>query len=186
MRRIEYSYILDINKIFDVYKKIRSNTKHKKKIVKYELYLGMNLNNILDILTNKSYMHSNYNIFTIHEPKERLIMSELIGDKIVNHLVSNYFLLPFLEPKLIDSNVATRKNKGSGYAIKLMKKYITNLKFKCNIIYVLKCDISKYFYNIDHNILKGMLKKDISNQDILNIIFEIIDSTNKNGIYEYD
>ena len=63
MKKIEYDYILDINKIIDVYKKIRGNTKHKEKIVKYELYLGVNLNKVLNCLRTKNYVHSNYNVF---------------------------------------------------------------------------------------------------------------------------
>ena len=35
-------------------------------------------------------------------------MSQTITDKIVNHFVTKYYLIPYLDNKLIDSNVATR------------------------------------------------------------------------------
>ena len=79
-------------------------------------------------------------------------MSENIQDKLVNHLVSKYILLPALESKLIDTNVATRLGKGSSYAFNKFVKYIDILKYKKNEIYILKIDIKKYFYNIDHEI----------------------------------
>ena len=44
-------------------------------------------------------------------------------DKIVNHLVSEYILLPSIVPCLIDCNVASRKDKGTSYGIKLYYKY---------------------------------------------------------------
>lgn len=91
----------------------------------------------------------------IFEPKPRIVMSQCINDKIVNHFISKYYLLPYLDNKLIDANVATRVNKGTSYANKLMVKYINNLRMidKNKDIYVLKIDISKYFYNINHNVL---------------------------------
>ena len=39
-------------------------------------------------------------------------------------------------------------------------------------------DIKKYFYNIDHNILKNILKKKIKDKEALEVLYKIIDSTN--------
>lgn len=180
---IKYDDIVDIDKIKEVYKDIIKTTKHKKKITTYNLFISDNLCKVYNDLKNKTYTHKKYNIFIIHEPKERIIMSEGLYDKIVNHLVSKYILNPLLDPKFIYSNVATRKNKGNLLAYKLTIKYINSLKLKGNI-YILKFDIKKYFYNIDHNILKYMLEKDIKDNDILNILFSIIDSTNNTNIYK--
>lgn len=66
--------------------------------------------------------------------------------------------MPKLEKYLDYRNVATRKNMGSDYAIRLAKKYLETLK-KNDEFYVLKLDISKYFYSIDHEVLKSFLKK---------------------------
>lgn len=41
----------------------------------------------------------------------------------------------------------------------------------------LKFDISKYFYNIDHDIVKELIRRKIKDKDVLNIIDSIIDST---------
>lgn len=42
--------------------------------------------------------------------------------------------------------------------------------------YFLKCDIRKFFDNIDHGILKQKLRKVISDEDVLKLLFMIIDS----------
>ena len=75
----------------------------------------------------------------IFEPKPRIVMSQCINDKIVNHFISKYYLLPYLDNKLIDANVATRVNKGTSYANKLLVKYINNLRMidKNKDIYIL-------------------------------------------------
>lgn len=76
---------------------------------------------------------------------------------------------------------ATRIGKGTHYGIKLTKKYLELMKKQSKAIYYLKFDISKYFYNIDHKIVKGLIRKKIKDSDVLNIIDGIIDSTD----YEY-
>lgn len=46
--------------------------------------------------------------------------------------------------------------------------------------WVLKCDISKYFYNIKHDALKSLIRKYISDPDCLWLLDMIIDSTEGN------
>lgn len=107
-------------------------------------------------------------------------MSQNITDKIINHLVSQYFLVNIFEKTLINENIATRKNKGTHYGLKLLKKYLNNLKDKN--FYVLKFDISKYFFNLDHQIIKDIIRKKIKDKEVLKILDNIIDSTNEEYI----
>ena len=106
-------------------------------------------------------------------------MSQIIEDKIINHLVSKYFLIDIFDKKLIDENCATRKGKGTHYALRLFKKNYNYYKNKHEKFYILKFDINKYFYNIDHNVIKNIIKKNIKDNDVLSIINTILDSTNK-------
>lgn len=184
MKRLNnlYNNITKLENIIFIYKKIRSNIKNKRKIENFENYYIENIVNIKNILQNKSYIVGKYNIFIIKEPKVRLIMSQNITDKVINHLCSYYILKPALEKSLIDSNIATRINKGTKYGIILIKKYLNEIKKNNKDIYYLKFDIKKYFYNIDHNILKELLTKKIKDEYSLNIIYKIIDSTNKDYI----
>lgn len=78
--------------------------------------------------------------------------------------------------------MATRIGKGTGYRISLIKKYLLEARRKYNHFYILKFDISKYFYNIDHYVLKELLNKKIKDRYALQIIFDIIDSTNEDYI----
>ena len=151
--------------------------------MKFDLRRNINLYNILFDLYYKSYELGRYNIFIINEPKYRLIMSENIRDKVVNHLISSTILIRALDKKLIYSNVATRKGKGSGLANDLLMKYISNILLKHRMVYCLRMDVKKYFYNIDHD-LKRMLKQDIKDKDALDIVFKVIDSTDEDYVNE--
>ena len=179
---ISYDDIVSINKIKDVYDGIYKNTCHKAKLVRFELTKTSNIVKIYNTLKNKHYIHLKYNVFIIKEHKYIIIMSELMYDKIVNHLISKYVLIPTLSKKLIEQNVATRTGKGSKEGIRYMKKYINSIKENYDNIYILKCDISKYFYNIDHEILINKLSHENFDKDILRVLINIISSTNNDYI----
>lgn len=179
---VQYNDILSILKIKKMYNNIRSNTCHKEKLVRFELAFTSNVINIFTLLKTRSYKHSHYNVFLIAEPKYRVIMSEIMRDKIVNHLVSHYVLIPSLDKKLIEANVATRKNKGTKMGVYYFKKYVNSLKENHDDIYVLKCDISKYFYNIDHQILLDKLAKDIEDKELYSLVEDIVRSTDKQNV----
>jgi len=174
---IKYSDIVSLDRIINVYQNIRLTTCHRDKLVKFELYYTSNLINIYEKIKNKTYKHGRYNLFLISIPKHRIIMSENMNDKVVNHLISKYVLAPTLLPKLIEMNVATRKDKGTKMGIYYTKKYINKLKQNNDKVYALKCDINKYFYNIDHSILLEKLRKDIQDKDLFDLIENIVTST---------
>ena len=176
-----YSKITDLENIKKMYdKRVRINTKNKVKIEKFEEYYASNILRIKEILDSKNYHPGKYNLFFIKEPKVRLIMSQNITDKVINHLVSEYFLVDVFDKILIEENIATRINKGTHYGVKKLKRY---LKSHINEeLYILKFDISKYFFNLDHDILKKIVRKKIKDKDALNILDNIIDSTDKEYI----
>lgn len=173
-----YENVIDFDRLLETYELIKCNCRNKTKVLQFAKSLNTNLMEILFKLKAENYAFSKYNIFLIRKPKYRIIMSENIADKIVNHLVSNLILIPGLESCLIDTNVATRINKGTEYAFNYLCKCLKNLKDQKDI-HVLKIDISKYFYNIDHEILLSKIKKKIKDKRAITIISNILKTTNE-------
>lgn len=102
-------------------------------------------------------------------------------DKVINHLVARHILYPALLPCLLDVNVASRKGLGTSEGIRLAMNFHKICKVKYKTYYILKCDISKFFASINHDILKEKLKRRIKDKDALKIIFDIID-IEENGL----
>lgn len=175
MRRLNnlYDNMISYRNIVFVYNRIRSKCHNKNKIMCFDRYKNCYLIDILERLKSSTYSFSRYHIFLIHEKKYRIIMSENVFDKIVNQMISYYILIPSMNC-LIDSNIATRKGKGSGYGYRLFDRYINSIN---GDVYVLRIDISKYFYNIDHDILFSKLEKRIKDKRALSIIRNIISLT---------
>lgn len=173
-----YNNICDLDNIYYMTNLVCSKVRNKRKVGIFELKKSEHIINIKNRLESRDFNFSKYNIFMISDPKYRIIMNTTIEDKIINHLVSDYILSFIYEKRFDISMSATRIGKGTFYALKLLKKYLNIEKMKYNTFYYLKLDIKKYFYNIDHNTLKRILKRKIKDRDILNILDSIIDSTN--------
>ena len=173
--------IVKISDLLDIYNnEILKGVKNRKKILAFEKCKIEYLIYIKYILENNLYQGSYYNIFLVREPKIRVVMSESIINKIINHYVAKYILIPKLSKYLCKEITATRKGMGLSYAIKLLLSDIEKLKHFNKDIYVLKIDIKKYFYRIDHNILKSLIINDLTNEEY-NLVCKIIDNTN----YDY-
>ena len=177
-----YPSIYNFNNILDSFNEVCKNTKNKKRVANLKEYKSIYITRIHNILKNKEYIVGPYNKFIIYEPKKREIVSQGVQDKIINHLVARHILYPAILPCLLDVNVASRKNMGTSKGLELALKFHNKCKIKYDTYYILKCDISKFFSNIDHNILKKKLLKRIKDKDALKIVFDIIDSNSK-GLY---
>ena len=79
----------------------------------FKSFKAIYVTQIYKMLNNKTYKMGKYNIFKIYEPKERIIVSLNMYDKVVNNLVSKYILEPALIPCLINTNIASRKRYGN-------------------------------------------------------------------------
>ena len=80
-------------------------------------------------------------------------------------------LYPAVLPCLLNVNVASRKDMGTKKGLQLMNKFIRNCKIQYKKYYILKCDISKFFSSINHDILKEKILKRIKDKDAIKIIF---------------
>lgn len=168
----------NLDTILNLYEQeISKNVKNKHKVFMFERNKFQNIEHILHIIKSGMYEGGRYNIFLIKEPKHRIVMALDIRDKIINHFIARYVLEKKLSKYLDDRNIATRKGMGTDYGIKLLKKYL-ELNKKYGTFYILKLDISKYFYSIDHEVLKTMVKDKLTKEEY-EFLSIILDSTNK-------
>lgn len=176
-----YDELCKLENIEKAFNEVCKNTKNKKKVARFKEYKCVYISRIYNILSTKSYKPGPCNIFTIYEPKKRRIVSQNMQDKVINHLVARHILYPAIIPCLLDVNVASRKGLGTSEGIRLAMNFHRICKIKYKKYYILKCDISKFFASINHDILKDKLKRRIKDKDALKIVFDIIDSE-QNGL----
>ncbi len=127
-----------------------------------------------DILKNE-YKHGGYIKFLVKDPKERIIYAPTYRDKIVQHMINN-ILRDFYEPKFIFDSYACIRDKGTHRAVKRIQHFQNSSKEVYENPYFLKLDVSKFFYTIDRDILKTILRNKITCKRTLALIDKILDS----------
>ena len=119
---------------------------------------------------------SPYQAFKINDPKPRDIHKANVRDRFLHHAICRV-LYPYFDKKFIFDSYSCRLEKGTHRAINRFRDFAR--KASCNnarTARVLKCDIKKFFANINHRILLNILEKDIEDADVMWLLKEIIES----------
>jgi RNA-directed DNA polymerase len=152
----------------------------KYEILKFESNLEVNIWNLVTEIKTNTYQIGNYHEFTIYEPKERIIKSLPFRDRIVHQWYVEEFIKPYFVPRFINDTYACIVNKGTHKASYKLRKMINSQNN--NNYYFIKCDIKKYFYNIDKRILIDIFKKTCKDQDLINFTYLLLYSKDNNNI----
>lgn len=81
----------------------------------------------------------------------------------------------------IRDNYASQVGKGTHYGLDRLQEFMRRFYRKNGIDgWILKGDISKYFYSIRHDVLKTLIREKITDPDVLWLVDLIIDSTEGN------
>lgn len=177
---------LTFQKLMEAHKRARVHKAYKKEIITFEFNLENNITNLLNNIKNKRYRLGKYREFVIYEPKERVIKALPYTDRIVHQWYVEEFIKPYIIPKLISSTYACIKDRGTHKSALQIEKYMRIFKRNYGDFWVLKCDISKFFYSIDPYILFDILKKYIADKALLDftklLIFDSRESFGNVGI----
>lgn len=148
----------------------------KQDVLQFSMRLEDELFDLVHDLENGSYLHGGYEQFYIHDPKRRYISKASVRDRVVHQALVNV-LEPAFESSFIFDSFASRKGKGTHAAIDRLEDFLR--RGSCNDsrrIYALKCDISKFFDSIQHDVLMGMLARRVTNEPLLRLIGQVVAS----------
>jgi hypothetical protein len=174
-----YEYFLDINNLYDAYLSARKHKRSKKAIYEFEKNLGLNLYSLKKELEDLTYKPSEYRTFYVYEPKQRLIVAPNFRDSVIQHLIYNYIYDVFDRSFIYDS-YGCRKLKGTHKTSARLQNF---MRKHSNDKYYLQLDIRKYYYNINHNILRNFISKKISDERIVNLIMLFVDTAKGIGLF---
>lgn len=170
-----YIELFSLNNIFDAWSKFRWGKTSKSDIMDFEMHLEDNLFRLYEDLQNFSYHHSSYTHFQIFDNKKRDIYKAEVRDRVIHQIIYDYLLLIF-EPEFIVDSYSSRLGRGQYKAINSFRYFIKLVEGDNKSCFVLKCDVRKYFDNIDQNILLDVIKKKIPCDQTFTIVKEIIRS----------
>lgn len=123
--------------------------------------------------TESAYRVGKYRMKQIYEPKPRIIMALQYPDRVVQWAYYQK-LNPLFDRQYITHSYGCRKGKGTVKARKQLQTWLRKVNRSPKNWYVLKLDIAKYFYRVDHEVLMNILRKHIRDELILRDLEKLI------------
>lgn len=171
-----FEELLSIENILDAWREFVIDKRKRKDVCQYSMKLMDNIVSLHLALANKTYYHGGYEAFNICDPKPRNIHKASVNDRLLHHTVYRH-LYPFFNNAFIADSFSCRLEKGVHKAVNRFRTFFLKVsKNNTRTCWVLKCDIKKFFANVDHKILKEILRSYISDNNILSLLDDIIDS----------
>ena len=149
----------------------------RTEIKRFNDNLNDNLADLYDMLRDETYKPGEYRVKIIYEPKERVIMiAPFYPDRIIHHCIINVLGKHWYH--IFTSNTyACIKGRGIHKCMEdVHRALITD---RAGTRYCLKIDIRKFYDNVDHSVLKRIIRYTIADDQMLRLLDKIIDSNGK-------
>jgi len=172
--QINYKTLTSRENILRAWVEFRKGKKKRNDVLAFEQNLEDNLYDLYQDLKNKTYQHGQYKSFYVIDPKRRHIHKAPVRDRVVHHLLYTYLYSAF-DSSFIYHSYSCRVRKGTHAGVKsLIKTVRKSSSNHTHNSWFLKCDVKKFFANVDHAILQNILKRKILDQNILHLLENVI------------
>lgn len=181
--KTDFEKITDFGNLYQAYKKSKSGKGFSKSSQQFQVVALDGIYQIKRRLETKTYKVGKYNEFTVYEPKERIIKAGSFVDKVVQHSLCDNVLLPRLKTEFVPNNFAGQAGKGTLFGLDWLRAqmYLAYNKYGYDC-WIVKADIKKFFYNIDHDTLKDIVRYFVQDDDVYWLCEEFINSTEGIGL----
>lgn len=137
-------------------------------VIKFNANEDAYLKQLQSLLINNEYRVSQYTTKTIFDPKERIIyILPFFPDRIVHHALMN-IVAPIWQNMFIQNTYACIEGRGIHSGSQKTMEFVRRNK------YCLKCDVSKFYPSVDHDILFNIISRKIKCMPTLNLFHELL------------
>lgn len=173
--------IISVENLLGAWREFTKGKRSKQDVREFSMCLMDNILQLNEDLANYTYKHGGYKEFNISDPKPRNIHKASVRDRLLHHAIYR-ILYPFLDKTFIADSFSCRNNKGTHKALNRFREFTYKVsKNNTRTCWVLKCDIRKFFANIDHSILIAVLKTYIPDLRIVWLLDSVIKSFSSTG-----
>ncbi len=171
-----YNNIISIENLLNAWKEFKRGKKNKKDVQEFEWCLVENVQSLHAELVAGTYQHGPYEHFKINDPKPRDIHKALVRDRLLHHAIYRQ-LYPFFDKTFISDSYSCRVGKGTHRAMNAFRRYAYKAsKNNTQTLWILKCDIRKFFASVDQSALMEILRSYISDEDISRLLRRVVES----------
>lgn len=173
-----YPQIYDFENLYWAYREARKGRRYQADVLQFTARLEENLIELQNELIWRRYRVGRYREFLVYDPKRRIIMALPFRDRVVQWAIYRV-LNPLLERTYIYDSYACRIGKGTHAAVNRLQSWMRYLVRHYGTVYALHLDIRKYFYRVDHHVLRSILRRKIKDKDLLWLLDVIIESNSE-------
>ena len=173
--------IISFENIYAAYRRAAKCKYYRPEVLQFTQNLEENLIEIQNQLIWNRYTPSPPRQFYVYEPKKRLITAPAFRDRIVHHAICAV-IEPIIDRRFIYDSYACRTGKGNIAAVKRLQSFAQRAKSEYGEYYVFKGDIKSFFPSIQHDVLKRIIRRVISDIRVLEILDVFIDSSGYIGL----
>lgn len=171
-----YNDIISVENLLSAWCEFLNGKRRRPDVNDFSAHLIDNILSLHFDLVSKKYVHGPYSHFKISDPKPRDIHKAQVRDRLLHHAIYR-ILYPYFDKYFISDSYSCRNNKGTHKAINQLRKYSRKVsRNNTRTAWILKCDIKKFFANIDNALLKEILSKYLEDKDTLWLLGQVIDS----------
>ncbi len=176
-----YDEIITIPKLLNAWEEFLVGKRKRQDVIIFQGQLMNNIFKLYHSLKDKIYQHGGYEAFRVSDPKPRDIHKATVSDRILHHLLYSE-TYTYFDQKFIYDSYSCRLEKGTHRALRRLREFSDEVSTNNHqTVWVLKCDIRKFFASINHLILKSILAKYLEDQDLLWLFSQVIDSFHTSG-----
>lgn len=172
----QYDNIISIDNLLEAWKEFLNGKRARKDVQIFELNLMCNIISLHKELANKTYKHSSYETFGVADPKPRSIHKASVRDRLLHHALYRK-LYPFFDKTFIADSYSCRVGRGTHRAMKRFKSLTYEASENhTKTLWILKCDIKKFFASVDQTVLLEIIKDYIRDENVIWLLSKIIKS----------
>ncbi len=178
MIKDKFEDVFSLKNLYEAHIRGRRAKRSKRPIVVYEQGLLHNLQIMLDEVLSGKYRVKKYHDFAVYEPKKRQIQTLLYRDRIIQHVLCDHLIAPYFTQRAVIDNGVCQVGKGTHFTLNRLVANARKLVLREGTadLYVLKCDILKYFPSIPHAQLKRQVLHHIEDKRLRDFVEMVIDS----------
>lgn len=166
-----FTKIVDMENLHEAYCKASKGKHWQRNVRTYDADPIPWLMKLKESLEQGTFHTASYTTKQIYEPKERTIyILPFYPDRIVHHAIMNV-LEPVFDKLMIYDSYSCRKGKGQHAGSRRCMEMVRHNR------YCLKCDISKFYPSVNHEVLKTILRHKLKDKRLLALLDDVIDST---------
>ncbi len=171
-----FEEIISVENLLEAWSELVKGKRRRIDVQEFEFRLMENIFALHRRLMSGMYQHGTYKAFSVSDPKRRRIHKANMTDRLLHRAIYRK-LYPFFDQTFISDSFSCRIGKGTHKALDRFRRFAWQGSHNHRqTIWVLKCDIRKFFASIDHDVLMRVIDEQPTDKRVVRLLRTIVES----------